>query len=84
MLAGAAVGSRAALGRIRPGGLNVGHEHRAQRGSRRRRPHPHARATALVGDVNFMTTVGETRVLPEELDDTWARVKAKLATNQHE
>lgn len=28
------------------------------------------------GDANFMTTVGETRVLPEELDVTWKRVRA--------
>jgi len=28
------------------------------------------------GDANFMTTVSETRVLPEELDVTWKRVRA--------
>jgi ATP adenylyltransferase len=28
------------------------------------------------GDTNFMTVVGETRVLPESLEDTWQRVKA--------
>ncbi|HKD07017.1 MAG TPA: HIT domain-containing protein [Bryobacteraceae bacterium] len=28
------------------------------------------------GDANFMTTVGETRVLPEELDVTWKRLRA--------
>jgi ATP adenylyltransferase len=27
------------------------------------------------GDANFMTTVGRTRVLPEELDVTWRRLK---------
>jgi ATP adenylyltransferase len=27
------------------------------------------------GDANFMTTVGRTRVLPEELDVTWRRVR---------
>lgn len=29
-----------------------------------------------VGDTNFMTTVGNTRVLPEALDRTWNKVRA--------
>ena len=28
------------------------------------------------GDTNFMTTVGETRVLPEELPSTYRKLKA--------
>lgn len=28
------------------------------------------------GDANFMTTVGQTRVLPEDLNVTWRRLKA--------
>jgi ATP adenylyltransferase len=31
-----------------------------------------------LGDVNFMTTVGETRVLPEELDVTWEKLREKF------
>ena len=31
-----------------------------------------------VGDTNFMTVTGETRVLPEALEETWTKVKAAL------
>ena len=30
------------------------------------------------GDVNFMTTVAETRVLPEDLDTTYEKLSAAL------
>jgi ATP adenylyltransferase len=36
------------------------------------------------GDVSFMTTVSETRVLPEDLAQTYARLKPLFATNAHE
>ncbi len=32
-------------------------------------------------DANFMTTIAETRVLPEELHVTWRRVRDALATD---
>jgi ATP adenylyltransferase len=32
-----------------------------------------------LGDTNFMTTVSETRILPEDLDITWKRMRAAFA-----
>jgi ATP adenylyltransferase len=34
------------------------------------------------GDTNFMTTIGETRVLPEALPDTWRKLRAAFETSQ--
>ena len=34
------------------------------------------------GDTNFMTTVGETRILPESLDVTWKRMRESKAWQQ--
>jgi ATP adenylyltransferase len=32
-----------------------------------------------VADSNFVSVVGETRVLPETLEDTWAKIRAKIS-----
>jgi ATP adenylyltransferase len=37
-----------------------------------------------IGDTNFMTTVAETRVLPEDLGTTWRRLRATFAQMETE
>jgi len=34
-----------------------------------------------VADANFVSVIGETRVLPEALDVTWQRIREELAKN---
>jgi ATP adenylyltransferase len=36
------------------------------------------------GDTNFMTVVGETRVLPELLADSWRRLRAALGEDERD
>jgi ATP adenylyltransferase len=78
--------AEAALRKVyRPGGINVGlNIGRAAGAGVAGHIHMHV-LPRWEGDVSFMTTVGETRVLPEDLDTTWEKLRgALLAVNERE
>jgi ATP adenylyltransferase len=75
---------RAAEGHLRniyqPGGLNIGMNLGESAGAGiAGHVHMHV-LPRWTGDSNFMTTIGETRVLPEELSVTWQRLSTAFAT----
>ncbi len=64
----------------RPGGLNIGMNLGESAGAGiAGHIHMHV-LPRWSGDSNFMTTIGETRVLPEELGITWKRLNEAFAT----
>lgn len=68
-------GVRALKGAYRPEGINVGANlGRAAGAGVPGHFHVHL-LPRWNGDTNFMTTVAETRVLPESLDATWAKLR---------
>jgi ATP adenylyltransferase len=63
----------------RPDGLNLGFNIGRSAGAGiAGHVHMHA-LPRWTGDTSFMTSVGETRVLPEALETTWERVRAAFA-----
>jgi ATP adenylyltransferase len=73
------------LGRLyRPHGMNIGMNlGKAAGAGVAGHIHLHALPRWL-GDTNFMTTVAETRVLPEDLQSTWKRMREAFGTPTEE
>jgi ATP adenylyltransferase len=73
------VGKRLLAAALKPDGFNVGFNLGRVSGGSIDHLHAHI-VPRWAGDNNFMPVVGQTRVLPQSLDATWARI-AETAAN---
>jgi ATP adenylyltransferase len=72
---------RALSGLYHPDGFNIGlNQGKAAGAGVAGHLHLHA-LPRWFGDTNFLTTIGESRLLPEDLSTTWERVRAVLAAD---
>ena len=74
------VGKRLLSAALRPDGFNIGFNLGSASGGSIDHLHAHI-VPRWAGDNNFMPVIGQTRLLPQSLDATWARI-AEVAKRQ--
>ena len=74
------VGKRLLSTALRPDGFNIGFNLGSASGGSIDHLHAHI-VPRWAGDNNFMPVIGQTRLLPQSLDATWARI-AEVAKRQ--